>query len=549
MRIATVDAVSADRQITATLSHEARHKAINGAYTIITSDGDKLLGRITGVELTNQVHENKTFAPYRMVHGAVPNWSKEVDIEIASVQLIRAIDEQGNFVPLRRNPPSGTPIEAVSGADDIAAFHNDREHYAVVGHIPHSDGVPATIINRSFGAFDQGGYGEARHTAIFGQNGSGKSVIALILAALKLIGDPSMGFLAPDLAGDLVNPDSYTRGSFSWNFQKVLAAAGAKMEVISIDDIRLTSCRLLQYKLAPLLHDTFSTDEEKSARLAQIVIEHIHPAGDTVDLAAFTADRVMDEIVSNIARCYAPSGQKQRENDARITQADPAVRYRFDREIARIRRVFDGRHDIGDLLSAVLQRGRKVMIVPGGQSLSEADKQFIWLEIVNQLGWRAKRAFEERGGRSCNAMIMLDEGQDWVPQTLERDGGNAQRIRDKIREHLRTTRKYGVGWMIVAQSPAGIHNEVLRQAHTKYFGRNLNVGADRAHLETQLGKPGCAAYDELQMQGGYFWAAVGHDNNLGVENTYFSFIPFGGDATQALIDANPHIFGPQKVRW
>jgi hypothetical protein len=109
---------------------------------------------------------------------------------------------------------------------------------------------------------------------------------------------------------------------------------------------------------------------------------------------------------------------------------------------------------------------------------------------------------------------VLDEGQRWIPQDASRDDDNIGRL---IQGHLRETHKYGLGWMIVAQSPTGIHNEVLRQAHTTYFGRGLGIGADQKHLEQNLGADGYEAYKQLEMQGGYFWVATGHDNNIGTE--------------------------------
>jgi len=86
---------------------------------------------------------------------------------------------------------------------------------------------------------------------------------------------------------------------------------------------------------------------------------------------------------------------------------------------------------------------------------------------MTELGWRAARANRERGNHSCNALVVLDDGQRWIPQDAGRDDDNIGRL---IQGHLRETGKYGLGWMIVAQSPTGIHNEVLRQSHTTYFG-------------------------------------------------------------------------------
>lgn len=82
----------------------------------------------------------------------------------------------------------------------------------------------------------------------------------------------------------------------------------------------------------------------------------------------------------------------------------------------------------------------------------------------------------------------------------------------------------------------------------KWFGGGLGVGADSNHLETFLGKAGIRDYQELQRQPDrYFWVGIGQDMNLGYDETYVAVSPFSGDATRALIEANPHIWkrGPR----
>jgi len=56
---------------------------------------------------------------------------------------------------------------------------------------------------------------------------------------------------------------------------------------------------------------------------------------------------------------------------------------------------------------------------------------------------------------------------------------------------------------------------------------------------------GLIAYHELAAQGGFFFVATGLDNNFSAGTNYFTFRPFGGDATKAFIQANPHIFRPR----
>jgi hypothetical protein len=541
MRVATVDAVTG-HTITATLSIEARRTAVKGAFVTLKCGDDTLLGRVVSVDLTNMIHSNPTFGPYIMQHGSVPMWSGDVDIERAQVELIRAVDADGRFVAMRRNPPSGTSIESAT-ENQLELFYNERDHLLTLGTIPNSEGLPAAIINRNFGPYEQGGYGEARHSAFFGQNGSGKTVLATMEISGRLAANPGMGLFMPDTAGDLSHPESHSRGDFRWDYIKVLEAGGITVERMSIRDIRLTAVETLRAKLVPLFKSHLATTDEKASELARRVVDTII-TGQRVTLKELTADRVLDAVIACVARLYSGQNGRQKESAAVEIRDTPRSRRRFDNDVAQIAALFDGREEISHLIHGVLEGGRKV-IVDAHTGISLADQEFVMREVMTQLGRQAARAFRERGNNSCNALVVLDEGQRWIPQDAGRDDDSIGRL---IQGHLRETRKYGLGWMIVAQSPTGIHNEVLRQAHTTYFGRGLGIGADQKHLEQNLGADGYEAYKQLEMQGGYFWVATGHDNNIGTESSYFSFHPFGGDATAAFIAANPGIFAGTKQR-
>ena len=372
---------------------------------------------------------------------------------------------------------------------------------------------------------------------VLGQNGSGKTVLATMLVAGRLAANPKMGLLMPDTAGDLLNPASHSRGEFLWNYQTVLDEANIRLERLSINDIRLTSRRTLRDKLAPILKNYLTTTPDKAQEMARHVVDAII-SGQKVTLAEFTADHVLDAVIDAIPMAWAQKATRdQKLNDMARLKAHPNLLGHYQRDIEEVRRLFDGREEIGLLVDAVLRDGRKVLLDVHSR-MSRSDQELVMREIMSQLGWRAGEIFRERGERACNALIVLDEGMHWVPQQK----GDDDSIGSVIREKFRETRKYGVGWTVIAQSPAGIHNDILRESHTKYFGRNLGIGADETHLKEALGQQGYEAYQQLEMQGGYFFMGCGHDNNIGSAATYFAFHTFSGDATNAFIQANPGIF-------
>jgi hypothetical protein len=76
-----------------------------------------------------------------------------------------------------------------------------------------------------------------------------------------------------------------------------------------------------------------------------------------------------------------------------------------------------------------------------------------------------------RVARRCDAIVVLDEGQDWVPEGERGSGYDFDAIADEIEGLFRKTRKHGIGWMVVCRSPSGLMKKVIRECRTRWFGR------------------------------------------------------------------------------
>jgi hypothetical protein len=528
-RLASVDAV-VDSVVKATLSTAARGQPVRGQYVVLRTEGDLILG---------PVHADDAFAPYIMSHGSVPEWSKEVDIERAEIEVVGVVEEtSGRKVEMRRNPSSGTPVTAAT-ADDIALFANEREHVLVLGTIPNSGGLPATIVNRHHGAMEDGGYGEARHTAVYGQTGGGKTVMASMLIAGKLAAHRDMGLLMPDTAGDLSDPSRHSRGGFRWNYGEALAAAGVTLEIIEIGDVKLSSKRVLAELLKPVLTRQFALGGDKQETLAERVCDAICDSEVTPD--AIATSGIMAAMLRWIPLVYSGSTGNAKLATAQAVSGDPDWQRQFGRELDRVRKFFDGRHDLRDLIKGVLRYGRKVIIrMDDSTGLLSHEQEYVMREVMDTLKSRARVEFHAAVERSANALVVLDEGTRWVP---ERGGSAASTgIGQTIEEAFRETRKYGLGWMVIAQRPSDVAKTVLTQSHTKWFGRGLAVGNDMEHLKNHLGASGLETYQRLAKDSDYFWVGVGQDTNVGATGAHFALRPFDGDATRAFVAANPSIF-------
>jgi len=51
-------------------------------------------------------------------------------------------------------------------------------------------------------------------------------------------------------------------------------------------------------------------------------------------------------------------------------------------------------------------------------------------------------------------------------------------VREKLADASLTTRKYGLGWMFISQSPLNLHRDILNQLRIHFFGFSLALGSE-----------------------------------------------------------------------
>ena len=528
MRIASVDEVR-EGIIYVTMASEARGTPLRGQYVTVRSGKDIVLGRLREINLTNPIHSNPLFKPWLMVNGRLEHWSSEVDIEQGVIEEIDRRSENGDALISQTNPRSGTEVMLAS-AEDINRFYSDSDYWLALGEIPYSD-IPLTVVNRDFGKYSEGGHGEAKHWAIFGQSGSGKSVFATMRISGLLVRHPRMGLLIPDTAGDLSDPTRHDRGEFRWNYATVLRSGGVKLETIDIGEIRLTEKPTLELLLEPVLKEAFRMGDKQASSLTENVVEDLFES--YLKSENITPEDIFAAVQRQILSVYAEKTRQEKVRDVNQFHDNPATWNPWVRKIQHVREFFDGRENLRHLVKDVLEKGRKVIIRM--QGMIERDQAFVIKEVMHHI-WNQSKIIYKNGKETANALVVLDEAHNWVPQ----EGEGTYETAKSIVRAFKETRKYGLGWMVISTRPAAVKKDVISDAHTKYFGCGLGVGADAAHLKDILGEDGEKTYKRLQSRNKFFFVGTGDDANLG--RSYFALQMFGGDATKKFMEANSHIF-------
>lgn len=541
--VATVNAFKKGK-LEVTILSRARARALAGRLCeleiINTERPQKILCRINRVDMTNAIHASEEFQQAIADSGSLPYYSGDCDILTATVELIACLDGQsGQFSSIVCPPQSGTLLRVLH-TDEVQDYMAEKQYYAYVGYMPDEPGMYMAISNRNFGTYsdengnDLGGYGEAKHQLICGQNGSGKTVLALTNIACQLAAHPNLGCLIPDTAGDISRGGSHSKGDFRFNFIELLQARGRSPRYIKIEDVRLTSKTSFRQLLAPVLRkSSLSMNAEKSEILAERVAEDLFER-DEVTLDDLSEERLFDSIIEQVGGVYTGRTRTEKQESAEELRSNPALRRAFLRRYQdRVLKFFQGGHSIDELVKAFLKNGQIILL--NMAVMSQDDQHYVMYEIFSKVRRRAEQRFKAYG-ETQNGLIVLDEGPRWAP---ERGTDDVTKV---IKDAFNTTRKLGVGWTIITQRLTAIAKDIVAQCHTKFIGKGMGIGADRDNMRAILGDDGLVVYDQLSLRGGFFWLVSGHQVNYGVGEQYMAFETFGGNATQAIVKANPHIW-------
>lgn len=541
--VAVVDSCQGN-EINVTILDKSKSRRLDGSLVELRIKGadceQDALGRMGIVSMTNPYHENPAMSAIIAHQGRLEYLSESADVCKAKVELISCVDTASGEIGPRATPPSSaTPVYAV-GANGLDKYRPEKKDYAVIGHLCGYPETPISIINRGFDPIEKGGWGEAKHEAYFGQNGSGKSVKASMDIACQLVACQQMGCLVPDTAGDLSRENAHSKGDeFYFDWLKLLEEGGRTYKVVNIKDVALSSQSVFIERLAPLYTRRLSTSAPKGEELARLVAEELFGQGE-VDIKSVTHDDLLLKTMELIPAAFGNGKTKSDKINSfeRICDRDN-LRASFLKEYdAQVASFFQGKYLIKNLIQDFLYKGQIVIIKM--HQIPETDQRVIMREIFEKTTTYAARAFHSKG-QMVNAKIVLDEGPRWVPQ----DGKKQDDVSGVIIDAFNTTRKYGLGWTIISQRITAISKDVLAQCHTIWFGRGLRVGADMEHIKQTIGAEGVQHYQAIQLLGGYPWIGIGDSINLGVGNQYVAMNPFAGNANEQLISNNPHVWQKQ----
>jgi hypothetical protein len=505
-RIGVIGSPSSTSELTLDILGVATNKKLVGELSLFRFLQDDrnhfALGQITEVELHNIWMQDATMRSLIRQRGRVDPVSERQDTHIGKMSL-SAVFKEGisGFEPsiLGTVPATGTPIHLAN--DDILdkLLEQYRREIFYLGHVYGS--TPKLPL--WFKHFDSGpaGAGEAYHLGIFGKTGSGKSVLAKMMmlayarhAAMSIFVLDPQGEFTKDMRGQ-VRPDG-----FPLQLGTHLRQLNKQLRVVSIQELILDRWELFQEILyeSPFF-ERLTMPKGDNRRLAaenlvdelrrqRITLNNLH-ARPSFDVAW----RILGQPTVQ-TRFYRTDASRQRFDQALRTADANQFYQEYWLPIARL---FQEDRQNAVSVDALLHQtfnlqlqNRPVTVIDlsgeGVQQLywNDTIKLMVIRRFLDGLVVHAEQHYQQN--RSLNTLVIVDEAHRLAPREHIEDEA-LQFVRNRFIDAVRTTRKYGLGWMFISQTLSSLHREIIQQIRIFFFGFGLALGTEFQALRELIG--------------------------------------------------------------
>ena len=499
-------------------------------YVVVEEDGRKVLviGQIISIETKNRWHEDPAFKGVIKRHGSLPHLSGAADNRIAtiSVQACYDLSKDGEALGyiLGTSPSTGQRVWKMDNTVMKALMVPNEKAITYIGkvygtevHLPfwfkHFDKDDET--NHEYGAKD------AYHIGVFGKTGSGKTVTASLMLLGYAKNKNNISTLVLDPQGQFyLDRDLLPSGA---SLKAEIEKLGMKYERYKIlddvclpgDDADLFADLLLNNDFIRSAFGIFT--EDKVALAAEAIAGYID--GRTVN-PAFSLGKVADKIgllKEMLTRFITLDGEmEKKEGFTRYVldvYATKDSRGRLVRKITSLLETLDNNTVIKQKWESVLELfaearvggGAKVQIAEIVKKTVQENGNFIVLDLSPKRGEIESENLQARfvqliegavvesgaeyyaQGKKANALIVMDEAHRFIAGDSPDE--RIQQLTSNIVGSVRTTRKYGIGYMFITQTVESLDEEILRQMRVYAFGYGLTSGPELRKVAEVVNNP------------------------------------------------------------
>ena len=503
-RIGVIGSPSSTTKLTLDILASAVTKKLVGELAVFRYQQDNsdhyALGQITEVSLSNTWHEDSTMRSLIRQRGTIDAVSERQDTHQGEM-IVSAVfsDENSKYHPssLGTVPATGTYTQLIDDKVLDVLLEPYTKQIFYLGHVYGSK----PKLPLWFKHFDTGidGAGEAYHLGIFGKTGSGKSVLAKMIM-LAYARHKNMGILVIDPQGEFSQDASGkgVLGSFQIPMKEVLEKLNKTTEIVGVQNLVLDRWELFSQILyeSPFF-ENLSVSKGENREIASKILSDNLPKK-RIKLADLHKRQSFDEAWAllgqdDIQKIFYRSSASRDRFDSVYQDANPDEFY--NDVWAPIARLFDdtraNAQTVERILSNLFNEQDKPLIIVDLAVKSETD--LFWNDTIQALvikrlleGIRlsAEHAYSKK--QNLNTLVLMDEAHRLAP-AVNPDDDTMKQVRNIFIDSVRTTRKYGVGWMFISQTLSSLHREISQQLRIYFFGFGLSMGTEFQALQNLVG--------------------------------------------------------------
>ncbi len=537
-RIGVIGSPSKTSEISVDILGTAVGKRLVGSMCIFNylQDGKDhyALGQIVEIGMRNVWAEDPTMRSLIRQRGNVQPVTERQDYHYGKISVSSVFSVSNETEPsmLGTVPSTGTSIRLMEEEMMSSLLSKLPDRLTYLGHAYGTD-IKMPMWFKHFGS-ELGGAREAYHIGVFGKTGSGKSVLSKMIV-LGYAKNPPMSIFILDPQGEFTKLKreadiaSLVRDQFNKDIR-----------FIGIQDLVLTTDNLFKQILAnsPFLSSLGIVHPENRERAVNQIVSILKGRKNS---SLFSSDKKIapwnyydrenfdtvweglkeDTVLKNI---YSTKDLQDRVRDA----LQPSVKDDMYKLWVRICNLFsyqisNNRKKIDDLVSSIGQSSKGEFIIV---DLSESDipedlywneeiQKIVINELLNSIVKSAEKAYKD--DKLLNALIVIDEAHRLAPREVDKDDKVSMDLKATIIDGIRTTRKYGLGWMFISQTLSGIDREIINQIRVYIFGFGLAYGIERQALREIIG----GSEDALSLY------QLFKDPQSGFGKPEYSFMSFG----------------------